>query len=73
MTICILCGLRIEKQWPIPMSIEFNPPMQSGESGLDTLNDKYCCMSCYKSTYANLIAVTQEACKNLVNDQITTQ
>lgn len=63
--ICIICGSPIEKQSPIPVSLEFKPPIRGGLDGLDTLTSKYCHQSCYATILQNSALASAEASKLL--------
>ena len=59
--ICIFCGLSIEKQVPIQVSLEFKPPISEQITGLDTLTCKYCHQSCYADILKNSALASSKA------------
>jgi len=64
--ICVLCGLKIENQTPIPTTLEFKPPITAEIIGLDTLTAKYCCQSCYSSVMKNAASASEFASKESI-------
>ena len=58
---CVLCGLKIGNQIPIPLTLEFKPPITDKIIGLDTLTAKYCCQSCYATVLKNSALASSKA------------
>lgn len=63
--LCVLCGLKIENQIPIPLTLEFKPPITDKIIGLDTLTAKYCCQSCYSTVLKNAALASEFASKEI--------
>ncbi len=64
--LCILCGLKIDNQIPIPLTLEFKPPITDKIIGLDTLTAKYCCQSCYATVLKNAALAADAASKESI-------
>ena len=64
--ICVFCGHPIERQIPIPVSMEFKPPISDQIAGLDTLTAKYCHQTCYADILKNCALASARASSDYI-------